>query len=178
MKRILKSVLPICIVLLLASAAGSAELKLGHIDLQRLVSQSDAGKGARENFKAKNEKFQAEINTRAERLKKMKEELDAEIQGVPKGQKIPQSIVDKDKDYGAQTREQQRLLSESNEELKVYDAELTRKVLDEFSPILAEYAKSNSYDYIFRNADSIAFASDKHDLTDTLIKEFNKKRKK
>ena len=177
MQRILKVVLPVCIVLL-ATVAGAAELKIGHVNLQRLVSESDAGKLARESFTARNRKFQDEINSRSEQIKKLKDELEAEAKRLPKGDKIPQSMVDKDKEYGAQTRELQRILTGYNEELKVYDAELTRKVLEEFSPILDEYAKRNKYDYIFRGFEALAFANEKRDLTDELIKEFNRKRKK
>lgn len=63
-------------------------------------------------------------------------------------------------------------------DLKAYDSELTRKVLDEFTPILQQYATANKYDYILRSSDGILFFDTKNDLTDLLIKEFNAKRNK
>lgn len=177
MQRFIK-IAAVVSILHLAPAVNAAELKIGHIDLQRLVAQSDAGKSARENFTSKNKQFQDEINTRSEKLKKLKEELEAALQKVPKGEKPSQAVLDKDKEYRAQARELQRLLDGYNQELKVYDAELTRKVLEEFSPILAEYGKTHKYDYILRGLESMAFANEKRDLTEELIKEFNKKRKK
>jgi Skp family chaperone for outer membrane proteins len=51
-------------------------------------------------------------------------------------------------------------------------------VLEKFFPILEEFAKKNNYDYIFRGFDALAYANKKLDLTDELVKEYNKKRKK
>ncbi len=177
MHRMIKVVM-LLLLLQLAVHVDAAELKLGHIDLQRLVAQSEAGKIAREAFTVKNKKFQQDVDSRSKKLKTMKEQLEAELRAIPKGQKPSQILQDKEKEYGVQARELQRQLDGYNQELKVYDAELTRKVLEEFSPILNEYARVNKYDYIFRGLDGMAFADKKRDLTDELIKEFNKKRKK
>lgn len=177
MKRLLFLLTPL-LTLLLLPAADAAELKIGHVDLQRVVAQSDAGKQAHESFAARNKKFQDEITARADALKKIKEDLEAAVQKLPKGQKLPQALVDKDKEYGAQARELQRMLDGYNQELKVYDAELSRKVLEEFQPILAEFAEKQGYDYILRISDSMVFAHARRDLTEQLIKAFNQKRKK
>jgi outer membrane protein len=178
MRNLVKRTLPLFLLLLLASVAGAAELKVGHVDLQRIVAQSDAGKIARESFFARNKTFQEEINSRSEGLKKLKEALDADVGRVPKGEKIPPEILEREKALGVQARDLQRLLGGYNEELKVYDTELTRKVLDEFAPILAGYAMEHYYDYIFRVAEPMVFAAEKRDLTDELIKEFNQKRRR
>jgi Skp family chaperone for outer membrane proteins len=42
--------------------------------------------------------------------------------------------------------------------------------------VLHEYAKKQGYDYILRLPEAALFAAEKHDLTDALIKEFNRKR--
>lgn len=158
--------------------AGAAGIKAGHVDLQRLVEQSDAGKEAREKYLAKAKIYQEEINSRTERLNKLKAEIEKETRALGQADKFPQSLLDKDKEYGVQARELQRLLGGYQDELKVYDTELTRKVLEEFGPVVGEYAGREGYDYIFRGYDALVFASKNGDLTDALIKEFNKKREK
>lgn len=164
--------------LLPSGVAGAAGIKAGHVDLQRLVEQSDAGKEAREKYLAKAKIYQDEINSRTERLNKLKAEIEKETRALGQADKLSQSLLDKDKEYGAQARELQRLRGGYQDELKVFDAELTRKILEAFGPVVGDYAGREGYDYIFRGYDAMVFASKNGDLTDALIKEFNKKRGK
>jgi Skp family chaperone for outer membrane proteins len=169
------AVLVIMMIPIMARADG---LKIGHVDLREVVARSDAGREARELYIERAKKYQTEINTRTEKLKKLKEEIDAATKKLKEKDKIPQNILDKDKQYGDQARELERMISGYQDELKIYDSDLTKKVLKDFAPVLADYAQANKYDYIFRGLDALVYASDKRDLTDELIKEFNKKRKK
>jgi outer membrane protein len=161
----------------LSVTASAQPLKIGHFDLQRLVSLSDAGKQAREQHEAKTRNYQEDINNRTSQLNKLKEELEKSGSGMKQGTAPSAELLAKDKEYGAQARELQRMLGAYQEELKLLDAELTRKVIEEFMPVLHEYAKKQGYDYILRLPEAALFAAEKHDLTDALIKEFNRKRK-
>ena len=136
-KTCLLILLPL-LFLFASGVAGAAGIKAGHVNLQRLVEQSDAGKEARETYLAKAKTYQDEINSRTERLNKLKAEIEKETQTLGQTDKPSPSLIDKDKEYGVQARELQRLLGGYQEELKVYDAELTRKVLEEFGPVVAE----------------------------------------
>ena len=173
---------PLIIAILLsvsvAASAAAQPFKIGHFDLQRLVSLSDAGKKAREQHEAKTRAYQEDINSRTTQLQKLKEAIEKMSAGLKQGAALPPELVEKDKEYGVQARELQRLVNAYQEELKLFDAELTRKVVEEFTPLLNEYAKKQGYDYILRLPDSVLFAAEKHDLTDALVKEFNRKRKK
>jgi len=97
---------------------------------------------------------------------------------VKKGQKPSQSILDKQKKYGARERELQNTLAGYQKELKAYDGELTRKLMEEFSPLIEQFASANNYDYLIRNFDALLFANKKNDVTDTLISAFNNKKTK
>lgn len=178
MNKTLPLILLPILLLLTPVVTIAGDIKLGHIDLQRLISQSDAGKEAREKYLAKAKTYQDEINSRTERLKKLKEAIEQEGKTKGHNDKPSQSLQDKEKEYGTQTRELKRLLGGYQDELKVYDAELIRKVLEAFEPVVAAYARKEGYDYIFRGRDAMMFASDKRDLTEDLIKAFNITRKK
>ncbi|MDD5286695.1 MAG: OmpH family outer membrane protein [Desulfuromonadaceae bacterium] len=166
------------IILIPTTTLYAAELKVGHFELQRLIAQSDAGKESREKYMARAKNYQDELNSRTEKLKKLKEDIESEAKKLKGNKKLPPQLVEKNKGYASQFRESQRLQEAYKDELKVYDAELTRKVLEEFSSVLGAFATSNKYDYIFRLTDSFAFAGEKHDLTDELVKAFNKAHRK
>ena len=57
-------------------------------------------------------------------------EIGEGVKAVKKGQPIPQSTLDKDRDYATQARELQRLLGGYQEEANVFENELTRKVVN------------------------------------------------
>jgi outer membrane protein len=174
----MKTFLLICAAVVCSVLPAQAELKIGHFDLQRLISLSDAGKQAKDLHVAKAQKYQQEVDARTEKLKKLKESVESLSKGFKQGDPLPAELVEKDKEYGIVAREQQRLLTGFQDELKVYEAELTRKVVDQFAPVLQAYATRHKYDYILRSTDPLAFANEKLDLTDALIKEFNQKGKR
>lgn len=150
--------------LLTGTAAYAVELKVGHLDLQRLVLQSDAGKNGQELLADKTKSYQNEINIKTEAFNKLKA-------GGTASAKQAKLIATRE-------RELQTLVVTYQNNIKAYDADLTRKVVEEFNPILEQYARRNNYDYIIRNFDGILFANSSHDLTEDLIKEFNTKRNK
>lgn len=156
----------------------AADLKVGHFDLPRLVAQSDAGKESREKYLSRVKSYQVEINSRTEKLKQMKESIEGEAKKLKENEKPSAQLVEKDKEYAAMFRDFQRLQGGYQDELKLYDAELTRKVLEEFTPVLADYAASKKFDYLFKLNETFAFAAEKHDVTDELIKAFNKAHRK
>ena len=166
------------LVILSTSNLHAADLKVGHFDLQRLISQSDAGKEAREKYMSRAKTYQDELNSRAEKLKKIKEEIESEAKKLKENEKPSVLLIEKDKEYSALFRDFQRLQGGDQDELKVYDAELTRKVLEELSPVLSEYATSNKYDYLYKLNETFAYAIEKRDVTDELVKAFNKAHKK
>lgn len=173
----MKQAVLIAICIICSTMPAWAELKVAHFNLQQVVSLSDAGKEARELHGRKQRSYQEEIDVRAAKLKELKESIDKQAATVRVGEPMPVSLAEKDKEYGVQARELQRLSGGYQEELKVYDAELTRKVVEEFSLVLTEHARKHSYDYILRSPEAMAFASEKLDLTDELVKEFNQRRK-
>lgn len=161
-------------LLLHATALYAAELKVGHFDLQRLISQSNAGKDARDNYLTKAKAYQDELKNRSDRLNKMKEEIESQLKKLKENEKPSGQLLDKDKEYAALFRDFQRLQGGYQDELKLYDAELIRKVVDQLAPVLRAYAVNNKYDYLLRVNETLAYAIEKRDLTDELIKAFNK----
>jgi len=162
------------LIVLSSATLYAAELKVGHFELQRLIAQSDAGKEARDKYLSRAKSYQDELNNRAEKLKKIKEEVEGSAKKLKENEKPSVQLVEKEKEYAALFRDFQRLQGGYQDELKVYDADLTRKVLEELTPVVRDYAAANKYDYLFRLNESFAYAVEKRDVTDELVKAFNK----
>ena len=162
------------LIVLSSATLYAAELKVGHFELQRLIAQSDAGKQARDKYLSRAKNYQDELNNRAEKLKKIKEEVEEGGKKLKENEKPSAQLVEQEKEYAALFRDFQRLQGGYQDELKVYDADLTRKVLEELTPVVRDYATANKYDYLFRLNESFAYAIEKRDVTDELVKAFNK----
>jgi len=156
----------------------AADLKIGHFDLQRMLAQSDAGKESREKYLARVNTYQDEMNRRAEKLKELKNSIEGEAKKLKENERPSNQLVEKDKEYAALFREFQRLQGGYQDELKLYDNELTRKVLEELTPVVGEFAVANHYDYLFKSLEPFAYASETRDLTDELVRIFNKAHRK
>ena len=175
MKRII--VTGVTFLLTLAFAAGIcfAETKFGYVDVQKALNLSEAGKEAKEQLSGKVKRYQDEINTKQEELKKLKDDL--ERQGVILSDS---KKAEKEKEYSTKLKDFQRFTKDAQDELQGKDEELTKKILESFEKVVQDYGRKNGFTLIFARTGSegIIFFDDKIDLTDLLVKQFNAARKK
>jgi len=76
MKRIV-TVIAFSLSIALATAAFGADgVKIGSVDVQKVLVLSDAGKEAKEQLAGKGNKYESEKNAREEELRKLKGELE------------------------------------------------------------------------------------------------------
>ena len=100
MKRIITTVI-LALSLTIASAAFGADgVKLGSVDIQKVLLNSDSGKEAKEQLALKANKYEAEKNSREEELKKLKAELEKRGFTVVEGTPSYQGLVIKTKISG------------------------------------------------------------------------------
>ena len=169
MKRI---VLFVFAALLLAAAPAMAEVKLGSVDIQKILLTSEAGKEAKDQLSQRAAKYEQEKNGKEEELKKLKGEL--EKQSVLLSESARGA---KEKDYQQKLKEYQRFLKDAQDDLQAKNDEFTNRIVEEIVKIVQDYGKKNGYTYIFVKNEGMLYMDDKVDLTDELLKEFNAARK-
>lgn len=166
------------LVLICTTPIYAKDLKVGHLDLQKIISQSAIGKEARAKYQLKAASYQEEIDHLTAQVNSMRREIEAAVAALEKGEALSPAMQEKDKRAGMLFRKLQRLLGGYKEELRLYDAELTRTVLASLQPVVSRFAKEKKYDYLYQLHDKIIFASPKMDISDTLIKRLDKATKK
>lgn len=162
----------VMLLALVPISASAAELKLGTVDMQKILLMSDAGKDAKEQLSLKAAKYEAEKNVKEEDLKKLKSELEKQsvlLSEVARGAK--------EKDYQQKLKEYQRFLKDAQDDLQARNDEFTNRIVEEIVKVVQEYGKKNGFTYIFVKNESMIFMDDKADLTDELLKQFNSARK-
>ena len=163
----------VALVMALATGICAAESKLGYLDIQKALGQSDAGKAVKEQLTAKFKKYQDEINGKQEELKKLKDELETQGSMLSESKR-----AEKEKEYSAKLKKFQEFAKDAQDELQGRDKELTQKVLEAFEKVVQEYGRKNGYTFIFVRSETMVFADEKVDLTDELLKLFNASQQK
>jgi outer membrane protein len=173
MKRIVTT-FALSLSLALASAAFGADgVKLGSVDIQKVLLNSDAGKEAKEQLAGKANKYEGEKNTKEEELKKLKAAL--EKQNVLLSESARGA---KEKDYQQKLKEYQRFLKDAQDDLQAKNDELTNRIIEQIVKIIQNYGRKNGYTIIFVKNDGMVYLDDKVDLTDEVLKTFNASRNK
>ena len=171
MKRVILMILTAGIMAVTPALA--ADVKFGYIDMQRALNTSDAGKEAKEQLSGRLKKYQDDINQKQNDLKKLKDEL--EKQGALLSESARGA---KEKDYQQKLKELQRSAKDAEDDLRGKDEESARKIFEAIDKIIQEFGRSKGYTFIFVRNEAMAFASDKADVTDEIIKLYNAGRKK
>ena len=102
----------------LATAAGAAaqQMKIGYVDLQRALNESDAGKRAKERFKTQVDKLQADLKKQKDQLDSLKDQLEKKASVMKED-----DARDMQKDYEKKLRDFERNYKDSQGELQQKD---------------------------------------------------------
>ena len=161
-------------MVLCASVAFSAEktVKIGYIDLQKALNESDTGKEAKASFNKRVEELQKVLDEKQNELKKLQEELEKQ-----KGLLTPEARAEKEKTYQQKIKDAQRFAKDSQEELQQKDAELTKKILRDLRDVIKKMGADDGYTIILEKGEAfVLYAADGVDITEKVIKAYNKKK--
>ncbi|MBF8250721.1 MAG: periplasmic chaperone for outer rane protein Skp [Deltaproteobacteria bacterium] len=171
----MKKIFLVVSIILCASIAFSAEkaLKIGYIDLQKSLNESDQGKEAKAAFNKRVEELQKALDEKQSELKKLQDELEKQ-----KGVLTPEARGEKEKAYQQKIKDAQRFAKDSQEELQQKDAELTKKIIKDLKDVIKKMGTDEEYTIILEKGDAfVLFAAEGVDITDKVIKAYNKTKK-
>lgn len=157
--------------LMMAQVASAAEFKLAVVDLQKALQSVESGKKAKS---ALEKEFQAK-----------KKELDAEEAGIRKMTedfKKQSMVLSEDAKRKKEGEIQERVMKfrelygKSQQDIQNRERELTEPLITKLKAIVEELGNSKGFTMILeKNENGILFSSGKEDLTEEVIKTFNKK---
>lgn len=147
--------------------AAQQGMRLGHVDLSRINSESEAGKALQEKLLAKKGKLQTQIDTKRKQLDKLKASLEAKIQSM-----TPQQREAKAKEFQKKVEEFQKVAQNSEKEMQDLQQELVKNLYDKIERVCTEYGKANGFALIVIKRDLLYLSSsvDVQDVTDSIIK--------
>lgn len=151
--------------------AAATDLKIGVVDFQKSLNTVNEGKAAKKKLEADFKRKQKQLEIQQKELEKMKQEL--------QNQAI---VLSEDKLRAKQTEFQQKFLDlrkkavEYQQEMAKQEAELSNKILGKLKTIVEEIGKKEGFTLIVeRSGDPVLYVGGKEDLTDRVVKIYNKK---
>jgi outer membrane protein len=156
------------LLLLLASPASAQDkVKIGFIDLQRVISESQAGKKAKERFDSELKKVEAELLKERQEVERLKSDFDK--RSVLLKEEERRNL---EKEVQRRVVGYQRSMRDYQEELRQREGEMTGEILKEIEKIVAEVGKSEKFTLILERA-QILYTDQAIDITNRIIELYN-----
>lgn len=167
MKRAL--LMAVVLLFMFALGAQAADLKIGYVDLNKALNESDAGKKAvktlEEIFKTK----QAVIDEKQKEMRKLDEELAKQTSILN-----PDALKGKREDFEKLKKDFQRMIKDSEEEVEKKRADFMDRIVKELSETIRKTGEEEGYAMILeKNEAGLIYSSEKLDLTDKIVKKYN-----
>ena len=153
-----------------AFAAGNNPVKIGVIDIQKILQESKATKKAQSIYKKDFESKRTLLNSSEKKIQRLEEDL--------KDNRKTLSVdarKEKEENLAKQVKEYKRLAADMDEELKKKDVELTSKLLAEIGEIVQALLKKEQYTVILQRDKVVAF-DEAVDITEKVIKIYDEEK--
>jgi outer membrane protein len=165
-----KFIFCLLILFVFACPVGAAQLKLGYVDLQKALNTSQAGKDAKAKIAQKAKEYEAEFVEKRKELKDFGENMKKQMALLS-----PEAKREKEREYKQKVTDFQRATKDAQALLKQEDADFTQEIVRELVKIIEKIGAKENYTMILEKGEgSLIYASEQIDLTDQVIKEYDK----
>lgn len=164
------------VVLLLAMsvsfAAAQDRVKIGFIDVQRVIAESQAGKRAKDRFQAQVKKAEADVQKERQELERLKADLDK------KGPLLKEEERrNLEADFQKRTVNLQRTMGDYQQELQKREGEMMSEILKELESVVGDVGKAEKFTLILERS-QILYSDQGIDITNKVIENYNSRAKK
>ena len=166
----MKKIFAILLLVLFAAPVWAQEkIKIGVVDLQRVISESQAGNAAKEKFRSQVKKVEADLLKEKQDVDRLKSDFD-------KKSSLMKEEDRKNLEKEIQKRERSYMLSgrDSQEELGQREREMTGELVRGIAKIVGDIGKSEKYTLILeRSQMPVLYSDDVNDITKRVIELYN-----
>jgi len=155
------------ITLVAGPALARAEQKLGYVDLQRALGETEDGRKAKANLKKVFDQKQKELDEQQAALKKDIEDLDKKRTLLP-----ADKVREKEAELQSRMQKVQQTYLRHQQDLSTKEQEATGKIFERMNRIITKMAASENFTMILDKS-ALVFAKPHLDLTNDLIRRYN-----
>ena len=147
--------------------AAEEKIKIGFIDMQRALNESQSGKKARERLQGEFKKAEASLLKEEEEVKRLKNDFDK------KGPLLKdEERRNLEKEFQRRYVGFQRSVRDHQEEFRQREGELTNEVIKELQKVVSEVGKSERFTLILERS-QLLYSDQAIDITSRVIDLYN-----
>jgi len=155
--------------LVLVNGAFAQSTKIGYVDLQRALNESEAGRKAKDEFKVQVDRAQSQLKKQKDEIDSLKEQLEKKALVMKEEERS--NLED---DYRKKLRDFERNYKDSQADLQKKDTELTGGIIKDLQDIIREYGEREGYTLILEATSSaVLYGNKSADLTDAVMQQYN-----
>lgn len=160
----------LCCVFVFSLPALAKDLKVGVVNVQEVMEQSEPGKTALEQLKTSFDEMKGELDKRKQDVVKLRQEI--QKQSLVLSQ---EAQIDKETEYKQKVREFQGLQQSYQKKMQIKEQKLTKPILEKLQTVIDDFAKARGYDLILDKKNSgVIYQDDQVEVTDQIVKELNR----
>lgn len=155
-------------------AGDACQANIGYVDFKRALNEVADGRLAKRKLKAEFKERQQRLDRLQSELMALKDEIDRDRLVLP-----PEELEKKEKAYRRIFFDLQQKLSAFKTEMAAKESRLTEEILGRLRRVVLDTGRKEGYDLILeKSQDVVLYSSDEHDLTDRVIREYNRRRRR
>jgi outer membrane protein len=159
-------------LVLTCSSAWAQSVKIGFVDIQRIISESQPGKRAYDRFQTQIKKAEVDIQKERQDMEKTRTDLDK------KGPLLKEEERrNLEADFQRRSVNLQRNLSDQQQELQRKRNEMMAEILKELEQVVTEVGKAEKFTLILERS-QILYSDQAVDITNKVIEVYNNRMKK
>jgi len=153
--------------------AYGAETKIGYVDLNKALNESQQGKEAIKVLEEMVKSKQAVLDKKGEEIKKLEEEMEKQSSIM-----TPESIKETQGEHEKMLREYQRMVQDNQAEIQKKQNEFMQKIISDLRNFIINIGEAENYTAIFEIVEGgILYMPKTSDITDKVILKFNETQK-
>ncbi len=159
----------VCTVLLMLTGAAQAEdVKLGVMNVQRVLVECAAGKAAKTRFDERMQELQATLKSEEDALLAMQNDIEKKSSAWSEDTK-----QEKMREFQRKRREAQEKAEDARFELKAMQDKELDPILQTLEKVVKDYGEANGYSLLIDSRSGVLHAAQGIDITDKIIVELD-----
>jgi len=153
------------------TAIADAAITIGVVDFQQALNSVDEGKSAKQRLESEFKKKQKQLDIQQKELEAMKQKIQEQSVVLSREQ-----LQQKQGDFQEKFLAFRKKATEYQQEMLQREAELSGKILNRLKEITQDIGQKEGFTLIVEKSnDPIIYVESKTDLTDRVVKVYNKK---
>lgn len=163
--------LHVFVFLLVCTAPGfAADLKVGIIDMQRIIEKSEPGQKAMDQLKNEFTELKSKLDTKKAEIDKLRQAI--QKQSVMLSQ---EAKTDKELEFKRKVRDFQDMYKAYQNKMQAKEKELSAPIIQKLAEVIDAYGDKHNYSFIMDKRNSgLVYGSNALEITEKIMVELNK----